>query len=96
MEKQQLRTQLASLHRALADAESDVSEGRAQVGPDARELLVAVMEDIQRLLDAAERTEEPEGLVDRLREAKEDFEESHPTLAEAAGRVIDALARLGI
>lgn len=96
MEKQQLRAQLASLHQALADAESDVSEGRGRLGPEARELLQAVMADIQRVLDAEERAEEPEGLMDRLREAKEDFEESHPTLAEAAGRVIDALARMGI
>ena len=87
MDKQHLRTQLASLHQALADADS--------VGPEARELLRAVMEDIERLLEVEER-EEPEGLMDRLREAVEDFEESHPTLAEAAGRVIDALARMGI
>jgi len=94
LEKQQLRAQLASLHQALADAQSDESEGGARVGPEARELLQAVMRDIQRLLD--EREEEPEGLVDRLREAVEDFEESHPALSEAAGRVIDALARMGI
>jgi len=96
LDKQQLRAQLASLHQALADAQSDDSEGGARVGPEARELLEAVMRDIQRLLDVEEREEEPEGLVDRLREAVEDFEESHPTLSEAAGRVIDALARMGI
>lgn len=89
MEKQQhLREQLASLHAALADAEA--------VGPEARELLRAVMQDVQRLLEAQEPEPQPEGLVDRLREAVEDFEGSHPTLAEAAGRVIDALAQLGI
>jgi Ser/Thr protein kinase RdoA (MazF antagonist) len=88
VEKQQLRAQLASLHRALADADA--------VGPEARELLEAVMRDIQRLLDVEERDAEPEGLVDRLREAMKDFEDSHPTLSEAAGRVIDALARMGI
>jgi hypothetical protein len=88
LEKQHLREQLAALHAALADAES--------VGPEARELLRAVMDDIQRLLEVEARDEEPEGLMDRLREAAEDFEESHPTLAEAAGRVIDALARMGI
>jgi hypothetical protein len=86
VEKQHLRDQLAALHAALADAES--------VGPEARDLLRAVMDDIQRVLELEER--EPEGLVDRLREAVEDFEESHPTLAEATGRVIDALARMGI
>lgn len=89
MDKQELRRQLAALHQALADSET--------VGPEARELLQAVMGDIQRLLDVEEaRPEEPASLVDRLREAVEDFEESHPTLSEAAGRVIDALARMGI
>lgn len=88
MDKQHLREQLAALHVALSDAEA--------VGPEARELLRAVMDDIQRLLEVEERDEEPEGLMDRLREAAEDFEQSHPTLAEATGRVIDALARMGI
>jgi len=88
LDKQQLRAQLASLHQALADADA--------VGPEARELLEAVLRDIQRLLDVEEREQEPEGLVERLREALKDFEESHPALSEAAGRVIDALARMGI
>lgn len=88
MEREDLREQLAALHAALGDGES--------VGPEARELLRAVMDDIQRVLDIEEGDEQPEGLVDRLREAVEDFGESHPTLAEAAGRVIDALARMGI
>jgi hypothetical protein len=88
VEKEDLREQLAALHGALGDGES--------VGPEARELLRAVMDDIQRVLDVEEGDEQPEGLVDRLKDAVEDFEESYPTLAEAAGRVIDALARMGI
>lgn len=88
MEKQHLREQLASLHVALANA--------GEVGPEARELLAEVLDDIQRLLEAEERERRPEGVVERLREAVEEFEESHPTLSEAAGRVIDALARMGI
>jgi len=88
VEKENLRKQLAALHAALGDGEP--------VGPEARELLQAAMDDIQRVLDIDEGDEQPEGIVDRLREAVEDFEESHPTLAEAAGRVIDALARMGI
>jgi hypothetical protein len=31
-----------------------------------------------------------------LREATRNFEESHPTLAAAVGRVVDALSNLGI
>ena len=61
MEREDLRKQLAALHAALGDGES--------VGPEARELLQAVMDDIQRVLDIEEGEEQPEGLVDRLREA---------------------------
>jgi hypothetical protein len=35
-------------------------------------------------------------LVERLREAVDEFEESHPALTEAVGRVVDALAKMGI
>lgn len=88
MDKQQLRAQLADLHVALTDADS--------LGPEARDLLRAAMEDVQRVLEMEESDRQPEGLVDRLREAVEGFQDSHPTLAEATGRVIDALARMGI
>jgi len=86
--QQHLRDQLAALHAALADADS--------LGPEARDLLRAAMDDIERVLELEEREREPEGLVDRLRDALEGFQESHPALAEATGRVIDALARMGI
>lgn len=87
MSRDDLRDRLEALHGALRDAES--------LDPEARALLRAVMEDIERVL-AREQEHEPESLVERLREAIGDFEESHPTLSEAAGRVIDALARMGI
>jgi type VI protein secretion system component VasF len=86
-ERQQVREKLEALHAALREA------GAAD--PESRELLRTVLADIQRLLDR-EAEHEPESLVDRLREAMEEFEESHPTLTEAAGRVIDALAKMGI
>lgn len=87
MQEQDLHEKLAALHAALRDAD--------RIDPEARELLGQVMEDIR---DALERSEEPrrEGLVERLREAVDDFEETHPALTEAAGRVIDALAKMGI
>jgi hypothetical protein len=89
MEKQELRDKLEELHRALRSAEA--------VGPESRELLEALVADIQRVLERdAREAHEPESLVERLREVVEEFEESHPTLTEAAGRVIDALAKMGI
>ena len=89
MEKQ-LREHLEELHSQLASTEA--------VDDRSRELLGEILGEIQTLLDRAGEgpNDEPEGLVDRLREATRNFEESHPTLAAAVGRVVDALSNLGI
>lgn len=87
MEKQHLREQLAGLQTALREAERG--------DPEARALLQNVVRDIERVLDEESR-EEDESLIDRLRDAVDRFGAEHPQLAEAAGRVIDALARMGI
>jgi uncharacterized heparinase superfamily protein len=88
--ERQLRDRLEHLHAELAktDAVDDAS----------RELLADVLGDIQQLLDRSgeERPHEPQGLVDRLRDATRQFEESHPTLAAAVGRVMDTLSNMGI
>jgi hypothetical protein len=68
------------------------------VDPESRELLVALARDIEALLERTEpggADDEPP-LVERLRAATERFEESHPALTEAIGRIADQLARLGI
>jgi hypothetical protein len=89
MEKQ-LREHLEELHSELESTEA--------VDDRSRELLGEILGDIQTLLDRSGEApvDEPEGLVDRLREATRNFEESHPTLAAAVGRVVDALSNLGI
>jgi predicted component of type VI protein secretion system len=88
--QKQLRERLEELHAELASTES--------VDDRSRELIARVLDDVQALLDRAEPAaeDEPEGLVDRLRDATRHFEESHPTLAAAVGRVVDALSNLGI
>jgi phytoene/squalene synthetase len=88
MEKQQLRDQLAALHAALRDADA--------VDPEARAMLQQVMDDIRGALERAERSGKHESLTERLRDAVGRFEGTHPALTEAAGRVIDTLASLGI
>jgi Mg2+ and Co2+ transporter CorA len=85
MEKQHLREKLAELHAALQDASS--------LDEESREALREVMDDIR---GALERGHKHESLVERLREAVDRFEGTHPALTEAAGRVIDALSNLGI
>ena len=89
MEKQ-LREHLEELHSELASTEA--------VDDRSRELLGEVLGDIQTLLDRSgpDQDQEPEGLVERLRDATRQFEETHPKLAAAVGRVVNALSNLGI
>lgn len=93
MPERSLRQKLEELHAAVHGAEV--------VDPDSRELLREIQADVQALLERSARAEpggerHAESLVERLREAVGRFEETHPTLTEAAGRVIDQLAKMGI
>lgn len=85
-----LRRRLAELHAELEQVDALDAEARAA--------LEAVMRDIREVLarsEGAEGVDEP-SLADRLRDAGRHFEESHPTLTATLGRVVDALAALGI
>ncbi len=88
--KEQLRKHLEALHGELSNT--------SLVDESSKQLLEEVLEDIRKLLAQAEPPDgdEPDGLADRLRDATRSFEESHPTLSTAVGRVIDALTNLGI
>ena len=90
MERRRLQAELASLHDELSRSRS--------VDPESRELLVALAHDIEALLERSEPRDADEELplVERLRAATERFEESHPALTEAIGRIADQLARMGI
>jgi hypothetical protein len=85
-----LRRRLAELHAELERTDALDVESRAA--------LEEVMGDIQGLLarSGPARAREPQSLAERLREAGRHFEESHPTLTATLGRVVDALAALGI
>ena len=86
-----LRERLEQLHAELARTDS--------VDGEARRALESVLADIQEILErdsAAPPREEHASLADRLSEATRHFEESHPTLATTVGRVVDALANMGI
>lgn len=84
----ELRATVERLHRQLGDAES-LDEG-------VRARLRTTLEELSEALEREAGREEHESLADRLNELTQDFEESHPTLAEAVGRVIHMLANLGI
>lgn len=84
MTDQELRRRLEELRAELHGVES--------VDADLEDLLEELRGDIEQVLEQAES----HGLADRLRDAVERFENSHPTLASAMGAVADQLARMGI
>ncbi len=87
---EQLREHLKALHGELASTPS--------VDERSKQLLEEVLADLHGLLERTEPAAEDEhqSLGDRLRDATQQFEDSHPTLSAAVGRVVDALANLGI
>ncbi|MDH3520479.1 MAG: DUF4404 family protein [Myxococcales bacterium] len=90
MPEKQLRETLQDLEQTL--------ERQGSVDPAARERLGELVQEIRELLarEPGEREETEPSLVDRLSEAMEQFEESHPSLTEAVGRLAAALSNLGI
>ena len=90
MSESQLREHLERLHTELEETDS--------VDDEARRLLAEVMQDIRAVLDRSdyEPASSNPSLADRLAEATQRFEESHPALAATVGRVADTLSNLGI
>lgn len=83
----ELRKQLESLHGELARTKS--------VDHDSRELLIALLDDISRLLES-KPAETEQSLTERLDELAVQFEAEHPALGNAIRRVVDTLAKAGI
>jgi len=81
-----LRATLSRLHEQIAGHDLDEQE---------RVLLRDALQELEATLEGAP-SEEGSSLADRLSELAQEFEESHPTLAATVGRVVDALANLGI
>ena len=89
MPERELRDTLETLRRELRTSR--------ELDPEARHLLTELAGDLDALLDQEEAEREPGGpLAERLREATERFEESHPELTLVVGRLADLLANLGI
>jgi len=87
-----LKDSVDALHEQLSDSD--------HLGQSERESLESLLSEVARLLDRDDddHAEPPdhEGLAEQLREATEDFEEAHPVLTHAVGRVVAALSNLGI
>lgn len=92
MPDKQLRAELSHLHEELERASS--------VDAPSRELLETLSGDIERLLDTSAQRDAAdsshESLSERLGEAVRHFEESHPALSVAVGRIATALSNMGI
>ncbi len=84
MSDQELRRTLKELRHELAEV-GDVDE-------DLEELLAEIRADIEAVMDRSA----PHSLGDRLSDAVEQFEVTHPRLAAAMGAVIDQLASIGV
>jgi hypothetical protein len=93
MPEKRLREELSHLHEEL--------ERASRVDAPSRELLESLLRDILRLLDSTPEERDAEGdsdesLAERVGDAVRHFEESHPTLSVAVGRIATALSNLGI
>jgi hypothetical protein len=80
-----------SIQRHLRELRGELGRDRASE-PETRELLRDLAQDIDRALEADERS----GLVDRLRSSVVQFEAEHPDLALFTARIIDQLVKLGV
>ena len=90
MPKKQLRELLDKL-----DLELDTVE---KLDDSARKKLQELHEEIQQVLDrtAEKPSEGDEGLLDSLRETRDQLKESHPALTRLIGRIAEALSNMGI
>lgn len=88
MDIEQLKSTLRLLHEELNRGEA--------IDPETVTLLQQLADDIDELAARAAIGTERQGLLDRLLDFSEGFEESHPRLARAIGSVAEALSRLGI
>jgi ABC-type transporter Mla subunit MlaD len=61
-----------------------------------RSATAAIHEALDRDPAVADEQEQPHGMIEQLRDAATQFEDSHPTLTNTVGRIADALSQLGI
>ena len=83
-----------SLHATLLELQEQL-EGAGSLDGELRAELRRAADEIERRLDGGEETIEPP-LVEQIQTLMLRFESEHPTAAEAVGRVVRALSRLGI
>ncbi|MBE7535538.1 MAG: DUF4404 family protein [Anaerolineales bacterium] len=88
MTDKKLAQLLEELHAALDATEAVDEKGR--------ELLRALNEDIEELLERSEDVGADDSLLGRMREATSYFERTHPEMASALSKLLTALSNAGI
>ena len=88
MNRDRLRQLLASLHQELGDAKT--------VDAESRQLMGALMKDLDRVLDSSPAARQDGRFQDRLEELLLRFEAQHPGIAASLHELIDTLAKAGI
>jgi hypothetical protein len=86
------------LHQTLQQLHEELARAK-RVDPESERLLRELLADISKLIgerDAGRSPVESSGVVDKLVEASKDFEEHHPGLVAAIGRLADQLSRIGV
>jgi len=91
MEREELKQTLQQLHQQLQSGEP--------VDPQLAALLQQVSQEVILLASTTSPLPadmQKESLLDRMLGLTQEFEETHPLLAEAIGRVATAFSRIGI
>lgn len=94
MPQEQLKQTLAELKSQLAvdeDLDEETEALLQQLADNINEVLIR-----EQAREAGEKPPEKQSTLDQLLDLTERFEESHPDLASAIGRVANALSRIGI
>jgi predicted component of type VI protein secretion system len=90
MQQSEFNEMLKKLHEELISTES--------LDNTSIELLENIQGDLETILDEEQETgqEEHQSLSDKLRDAVDEYEESHPNLVIAMKHVLDSLANMGL
>jgi len=87
---------LEKLHATLNELKQEL-QSLDTIDSETRQSLENVMQEIDSSLHQSNATEmEPHTMVERLREATQGFENSHPTLFGIVSKIIDGLGQIGI
>lgn len=83
------------LRQTVAELEAELDE-LSELDDDTRAMLEEAVSEIQEALHQQPEDIPHQTLSQRLRDATEGFEASHPTLFGIVNRTVDALAQMGI